>query len=146
MNSFKKAVLETIDNTAISEDRIISSNNTLAKIINLLLSEGVLSEGEMMDRLHKRILTVGRDSYIHHKSVTAYSIYPDHTLSPQCLAHAIVHSELSSKERDGIRYDGQTEVQFIHEYYDVHLPEKLFSQLTTFKETPITDDSWSSCC
>lgn len=146
--AFKKglnsSVLLVINTIILSGEHVVSLlwGNSSARILRLLIKENVVSADEIYSALHIRLKKLGRDCFEHHKR----GEYPDHTLSPEALAYALVNDEFTDKEKFSIRFDGETLEEFVKLYTHGDLRKKILDKLLTEKEPIPPSDSDNHTC
>ncbi len=136
----KKVVLSLLSDFAIINNRVLCVSNTETQIINMLIAGEVISKEDVEKALHSVLLRVGRECYKQHTR----GEYPDHTISPEALAYAILHGEFTQKERDRIRFDHrETESDFTR-VYGKNVLEKIV-QSVLVERTPVVFEGGLTC-
>ena len=133
--TLEKAVIDGIERVTIYEGSIsfMEWNNKNARILSLLIKEGVVTQEKVLGAIHTLLKKTGRDCYNQHLT----GEYPDHTSSPPALAYALKHDEFTQKEERRIKFDhGKTKSSFI-ELYASNVQQSIFNQLTTEREDPV---------
>lgn len=147
-SKLKEAVLEEI--SEINPDTIgfvMPKYIFLAKALNLLINERMVSVSELNGALEKSIAGFAK-KYCESKR----SEYIDHTLNrPEIMAYAMVSNMLTDKEISRIKFDpGETSASYIKSYNPDNVIDNLRELLLNPKTTEIPhfglDDSEPSEC
>lgn len=133
--ALEKAVTDGIEQVTIYEGSVtfMGWNNKNARILGVLIKEGVVTKEKLLGVIHTLLKKIGRACYNQHLA----GEYPDHTSSPQALAYALKHDEFTPKEERRIKFDhSETKSSFI-ELYAGNIQQSIFNQLITEREGPI---------
>lgn len=137
----KSAVLDSIKRLSIY-GRVISWSNENVKVLTMLLNEKVVSQEEIEQAVHERLINAGRSSW----GEVMGGTYPDHTTSPEALGYALRYGVFTKTDERAIRYDhGDTKESFIAS--SEGMKESIVRQLLTEKPTPpVTEKRTADCC
>lgn len=86
---------------ADARPRFQVANSFRMKLLDFAIKNDVVTGQQIREWLHSRLLAVGRDSYDQHLNKGEY---PDHTVSPHCLAYAIAYGEITPQEAAKIKF------------------------------------------
>lgn len=132
--ALKRALMNKLDalvlhSTIINPRLLLGWDDSCARILKVFLEEGMVQEGEVLERIGKQLQELGRSCFVQHQR---YGTYPDHTISPEAFAYALGHGEFTEEEKATIRFDhGETVPSFIQSYGDTDVRERILAALMT---------------
>lgn len=97
-DDLRRALFQSIDILQLSEHLMIlfGWDNSLTNVLNVTIQEGIVSEEELLVRIHNRLLVIGRSIFVFSQRIGD----PEHTQSPQALAYAICNKMSLRKKKN----------------------------------------------
>ncbi len=157
MNITTRAIKDILNSLSIKENIFVifgEDHVAISVFIKKALELELISEKNLLEIIHNRIIRVGFKCYYQHIDNQEYTS-PNRVLSPQALAYILKNKELEPKSKQHIKYSPmENEEVFVQTYCPKNFPQELMDQLLIVRSKgcaelcPHSDTCYSAnnCC